>query len=68
LAWILASVAVSVGMRVALMVMAFVAGIHVPSDKVHIDPIKVAETAPFNDPSVIEAAPGHYETCMVVGI
>lgn len=68
LAWILPSVAIPVGMLVALMVTTFGAGIHVPSDEGRIDPTKVAETAPFNEPGVVEAAPGHYETCMVVGI
>jgi cytochrome c oxidase subunit 2 len=68
LAWILPSVAIPVGMLVALMVTAFGAGIHVPSDEGRIDPTKVAETAPFNEPGVVEVAPGHYEVHMVAGI
>jgi cytochrome c oxidase subunit 2 len=68
LAWILPSVAIPVGMLVALMVTAFGAGIQVPSDEGRIDPTKVAETAPFNDPGVVEVAPGHYEVRLVAGI
>jgi cytochrome c oxidase subunit II len=43
LAWILPSVAIPVGMLVALMVTAFRAGIQVPSDEGRIDPTKVAQ-------------------------
>ena len=68
LAWILPSVAIPVGMLVALIVTAFGAGIHVPSDEGRIDPTKVAETVPFNDPGVVEVTPGHDEVRMVAGI
>jgi cytochrome c oxidase subunit 2 len=68
LAWILPSVAIPVGMLVALMVTAFGAGIQVPSDEGRIDPTKVAETAPFDEPGLVEVAPGHYEARIVAGI
>jgi cytochrome c oxidase subunit 2 len=50
------------------MVTAFGAGIHILSDEGRIDPTKVAETAPFNAPGVVEVAPGYYEARMVAGI
>jgi cytochrome c oxidase subunit 2 len=68
LAWILPSVAIPVGMLVALMVSAFGAGIHVPSDEGRIDPTKVAETAPFTEPGVVEVGPSQYEARIVAGI
>jgi cytochrome c oxidase subunit 2 len=68
LAWILPSVAIPVGMLVALMVTAFGAGIHVPGDAGRLDPTKVAETVPFNEPGVVEIAPGQYEARIVAGI
>jgi cytochrome c oxidase subunit II len=68
LAWILPSVVIPVGMLVALMVTAFGAGIHLPGDAGRIDPTKLAETAPFNEPGVVEVAPGHYEARLLAGI
>ncbi|HSF34017.1 MAG TPA: cytochrome C oxidase subunit II, partial [Candidatus Tectomicrobia bacterium] len=68
LAWILPSVAIPVGMLVALMVTAFGAGIHVPADEGRIDPSRVSETAPFNEPGIVEVAPGHYEVRLIAGI
>jgi cytochrome c oxidase subunit 2 len=68
LAWILPSVAIPVGMLVALMVTAFGAGIHVPGDAGRVDPTKLAETPPFNEPGVVEVAPGRYEAKIVAGI
>src|SRR5262245_9579014 len=68
LAWILPSVAIPIGMLVALIVTAFGAGIHVPGDEGRIDPTKVAETVPFNNPGVVEIAPGHYEARIIAGI
>jgi cytochrome c oxidase subunit 2 len=68
LAWILPSVAIPVGMLVALMVTAFGAGIHLPGDEGRIDPTKLAEAPPFNEPGVVEVAAGHYEVRLVAGI
>jgi cytochrome c oxidase subunit 1 len=45
LAWILPSVAIPVGMLVALMVTAFGAGIHVPGDAGRVDPTKLVVAA-----------------------
>jgi hypothetical protein len=55
-------------MLLALMVPAFGAGIHVPSDEGRIDPTKVAETSPFNELGVVEVAPGHDAARPVAGI
>jgi cytochrome c oxidase subunit 2 len=61
LAWILPSIAIPVGMLVALVVTAFGAGIHLPGREGRLDPAKVAETPPFDQPGVVEVAPGVYE-------
>jgi len=68
LACILPSVAIPVGMLVALIVTAFGAGIHVPGDAGRVDPTKLVEAPPFNEPGVVETAPGHYEARIVSGI
>jgi heme/copper-type cytochrome/quinol oxidase subunit 1 len=52
LAWILPSVAIPTAMLVALMVTAFGAGIHLPGVEGRVDPTKLAETAPFNEPAL----------------
>lgn len=68
LAWILPSFAIPVGMLVALVVTAFGAGVHLPGVEGRIDPRKVAETAPFDKPGVVELAPGQYEVRMTAQI
>jgi cytochrome c oxidase subunit 2 len=68
LAWILPSIAIPVGMLVALVVTAFGAGIHLPSDVGRVDPTKVAETAPFNQLGVTQVAPGQYDVRMLAQI
>jgi cytochrome c oxidase subunit 2 len=68
LAWILPSFAIPVGMLVALAVTAFGAGIHLPGDVARIDPTKVAQTPPFDNPGVVERAPGIYEVRMTAQI
>jgi cytochrome c oxidase subunit 2 len=65
LAWILPSIAIPVGMLAALLVTAFGAGIHVPSVAGRIDPAKVAETPPFDQPGVVRTGPLRYEVRMV---
>ena len=44
---------------------AFGAGIHVPGVAGRVDPTKVAETAPFEQPGVVQIAPGQYEVRMI---
>jgi cytochrome c oxidase subunit 2 len=61
LAWILPSIALPVGMLVALTVTAFGAGIHLPGVAGRIDPRAVDQTPPFNAPGVVQVAPGRYE-------
>ena len=65
LAWILPSIALPVGMLVALVVTAFGAGIHVPGDTGRIDARRAAETFPAQ---VLEIAPGHYDVHMTARI
>ena len=68
LAWILPSVAIPVGMLAALLVTAFGAGIHLPGYEGRVDPTRVAQTPPFDQPGVVEVGPGRYEARMVAGI
>ncbi len=68
LAWILPSIAIPVGMLVALIVTAFGAGIHLPGNEGRVDPTKLATTAPFNKPGVVQIAPGQYEVRLVAQI
>jgi cytochrome c oxidase subunit 2 len=68
LAWILPSVAIPVGMLVALIVTAYGAGIQVPGDAGRVDPTKLAETAPFNELGVVEVGPLQYEVRMIAGV
>jgi cytochrome c oxidase subunit 2 len=65
LAWILPSIAIPVGMLAALLVTAFGAGIHVPSVAGRIDPTRVTETAPFDQPGVVQTGPVSYEVRMI---
>ena len=68
LAWILPSIALPVGMLVALAVTAFGAGIHLPSAVGRVDPRHVAATAPFDAPGVKPVSPGQYEVSMLAQI
>ena len=68
LAWILPSIAIPVGMLVALTVTAFGAGIHLPGVAGRVNPQAIAQTPPFNDPGVIQVAPGLYEVRMTAQI
>ncbi len=65
LAWILPSIAIPVGMLVALVVTAFGAGIHLPGNEGRVDPTALATTAPFDKPGIVEIGPGQYEVRMV---
>lgn len=68
LAWILPSIAIPIGMLAALTVTAFGAGIHLPSVAGRISPTRVAETAPFDRPGVVQVGPGRYEVRMTAQI
>ncbi|MBI4247222.1 MAG: cytochrome c oxidase subunit II [Candidatus Rokubacteria bacterium] len=65
LAWILPSIALPIGMLVALVVTAFGAGVHVPSEFGRIDATRVADTPPFHQPGVRQVGPGRYEAVML---
>jgi cytochrome c oxidase subunit 2 len=60
LAWILPSIAIPVGMLAALTVTAFGAGIHLPSVAGRVEPTKLAETKPFDNPGVVQVGPSDY--------
>jgi cytochrome c oxidase subunit 2 len=68
LAWILPSIAIPVGMLVALTVTAFGAGIHLPGVGGRVDPRAVATTPPFDAPGVVQVGPGRYEVRMTAQI
>ena len=68
LAWILPSIALPVGMLVALAVTAFGAGIHLPSEVGRVDPLHVTEVPPFDVLGVKQIAPGQYEVRMLAQI
>jgi cytochrome c oxidase subunit 2 len=68
LAWILPSIAIPVGMLVALTVTAFGAGIHLPGVGGRVNPRAVEQTPPFNAPGVVQVAPGLYEARMTAQI
>lgn len=65
LAWILPSIAIPVGMLVALVVAAFGVGIHLPGNEGRVNPTRVTETAPFDKPGVVELTPSNYEVRLV---
>jgi len=55
-------------MLAALAVTAFGAHIGLPGEAGRVDPATVMHTAPFNQPGVVEVAPGRYEAHLVAGI
>ena len=64
LAWILPSIAIPVGMLAALTVTAFGAGMHLPSVAGRVSPTKVAQTAPFDQPGLVQVGSDRYEVRM----
>jgi cytochrome c oxidase subunit 2 len=68
LAWMLPSVSLPVGMLAALAVTASGAHIGLPGESGRVNPATVLQTAPFNQPGVVEVAPGRYEAHLVAGI
>ncbi len=67
-AWIIPSIAIAVCMLVALVVFAFSAGVHLPGDAGRVKSTELMATAPFDQPGVVEVAPGRYEVRMIAGI
>jgi cytochrome c oxidase subunit 2 len=51
-------------MLAALTVTAFGAGMHLPGVAGRVSPTKVAQTAPFDQPGVVQIGPGRYEVRM----
>ncbi len=68
LAWILPSIAIPTGMLVALLVTAFGMGIHLPGHAGTVDPQTVAQTPPFDQPGIVEVAPGKYRATLLAQI
>jgi cytochrome c oxidase subunit 2 len=68
LAWILPSIAIPVGMLVALTVTAFGVGIHLPGVAGRVDPRAVERTPPFSEPGVVQVGPGRYEVRMTAQV
>lgn len=68
LAWILPSIAIPVGMLVAIVVTAFGMGIHLPGNAGRVDPATLATTAPFDKPGVVQVGPGRYEVRLIAGV
>ncbi|HET7853437.1 MAG TPA: cytochrome c oxidase subunit II [Candidatus Methylomirabilis sp.] len=66
--WILPSIAIPVGMLVALVVFTFGAGVHLPGDHGRVEPTAVMTTPPFDQPGTVQVGPGQYEVRMVSGI
>ncbi len=64
-AWILPSVAIPVGMLVALVLTAFAIGIHLPGQTATVDPRQLAQTPPFDRPGLREVRPGQYEAVVI---
>jgi cytochrome c oxidase subunit 2 len=64
----LPSVAIPVGMLAALAVTAFGAHIGLPGEGGRLNPATITQTAPFNQPGVVEVAPGRYEAHILAGI
>lgn len=65
LAWILPSVAIPVGMLVALLVTTFGAHVHLPGVVGRVNPTKLDSTPPFDHPGVVQLSPGRYEVNLI---
>jgi len=65
LAWILPSIAIPVGMLSALLVTAFGAGIHVPSEAGRVEIARIDQTPPFDKPGLAETGPLRYQLTLV---
>jgi cytochrome c oxidase subunit 2 len=65
LAWVLPSIAIPVGMLVAIALSAFALGIHLPGVTGRVDPARLDTTPPFSQPGVRQVGPGRYEVVIV---
>ena len=69
LGWILPSIAIPVGMLVAVIVSAFGMMIHVPADAGTIQPAAIDSTPPFDQPGELrQVGPNEYEIALVAQI
>lgn len=64
-AWAIPALALLITMMVVLIRTAFSAGIHLPGEVGRVDPTKLATTAPFDRPEVVEVGPGKYEVRLI---
>lgn len=65
LAWILPSLAIPIGMLVAILVTAFGMQIHVPTDHGTVQVAALAQTPPFDQPGLVSLGPGRYRLILV---
>jgi len=67
-AWILPSIGMPITMFVALLLTAYLGGIHLPSHAAHLAASQVETTAPFDRPGLRQTAPGQYEAAIVARV
>jgi cytochrome c oxidase subunit 2 len=67
-AWILPSVAIPIAMLVAIILTTFAVGISVPGANGRVDPQALAQTPPFDQPGLVEIAPGRYEATIIAQV
>src|SRR5690606_20290773 len=66
LGWILPSIAIPVGMLVAVIISAFGMMIHVTGDAGTIEPADIDTTPPFDQPGVLrQTGPNQYEVALI---
>ena len=65
LAWIVPSMVIPAGMLVALLMMAMVGQIHVPGNVGTIDPTRVDQTPPFDNPGLRQTGANEYELVLL---
>lgn len=59
------SIVLLIACAIALVYSTVVMGIHLPGSHGRIDPARLTETPPFDQPGVREVAPGEYEVVMI---
>lgn len=64
-AWILPSIAIPVGMIVALLLTTFLINVHLPGQSGHVNPQQLNQTPPFDHPGLRAAGPGQYDLVMI---
>lgn len=65
LAWILPSIAIPIGMLVAIVVAAFGMNIHVPTNTATVHAATLDQSPPFDSPGVTMVEPGYYRAVII---